>query len=216
MVDFPSKAFDEFGGGPREQRLAAATFVASTRGPLAQRLVLLVVHPVQLRREPVLEAAVVVVGDQEVADPVDAAAPKVPARKRKVPHVGRLEALDEVLLHSPGGGDEDVDHLVLHQESDHLSLAAGDLVGRVSQEETGPDALADSRILEGWVLVGAGDVLGVGEAPLPHLADLFHRLGQIGRLESGGQKGPDERVDGIGLRREIVAPAAGCIRRQRS
>ena len=65
--------------------------------PLYLVPLLLVVHRVEHRHDPVLEEAVVLVGRQQVANAVDAPASQVEPLEREVAQVRGAQALDEVL-----------------------------------------------------------------------------------------------------------------------
>ena len=58
-------------------------------------------HPVQDGRQPVLKHAVVVVGNQEVADAVDTLAAQLTSRQGELAQVRGSQTLDEVFLDAP-------------------------------------------------------------------------------------------------------------------
>ena len=90
------------------------------RPHLASRLLLLE-HLVQDRDQPVLELAVVVVGDDEVADAVHASATEICAIEIKVGEVGLSQAFDKVLFNAASRSDEGSDMLVLDKVQDHFT-----------------------------------------------------------------------------------------------
>mmetsp|Transcript_37464 Transcript_37464/g.83373 ORF Transcript_37464/g.83373 Transcript_37464/m.83373 type:complete len:278 (-) Transcript_37464:453-1286(-) len=93
--------------------------------PVDAVLLLLPVHVLQNGHDPLLKPAVVGVGDHHVADAVEALLAQILALEVEVPNVGVPQALDEVLLHPPGSGHDDVNHLVLDQVPDMLAGTSG-------------------------------------------------------------------------------------------
>ena len=146
VVDLLAQAADERAGRPDLAR----------RGLLRK-------HGVEDGHEPVLELAVVIVGDDEVPDAVHAALAEVRAVEVEVCEVGRAEALDEVLLDAAGGGDEAGDVFVLDEVEDNLAQAGGYEVGGVAEEDGAAGVGADARVEEFLRLVLRDGV--VGEAP---------------------------------------------------
>ena len=69
--------------------------------------------------------AVIIVGDEQVANSVDALEPQILALVSvKVPHVSGAETLDEVLLNPASRRYHHVDHLMLDKEANYLPLSA--------------------------------------------------------------------------------------------
>ncbi len=133
------------------------------RRPHLPGLLLLRKHGVQDGRQPVLELAVVVVRDDEVADAVHAPFPQFRAIHVEVSQVGFAEALDEVFLDPSRGGHERANMLMLDEVEDDLPQPRGDEVGCVAQEDVALRLRADLRgaVLFGFVF---GDRL-VRESP---------------------------------------------------
>ena len=75
----------------------------------------------ECKPHPVLEEAVVLVRDDQVADPVEAPLPKVGPLEGEVTQVVMRETLDQILLDAARGRDHAVNVLVLKQVSDRLS-----------------------------------------------------------------------------------------------
>lgn len=127
------------------------------RGRPARLLLLLLIgHLLEDRHHPVLELAVVIIGDQEVASAVDSLGAQVAALELEVSHKGGRQALDEVLLNTTSCGDEAVHEAVLNEEADGLAQPRGDHVAGVGQEDRA-------------LLLGAID--GVAELLRVHLLD---------------------------------------------
>jgi hypothetical protein len=68
--------------------------------------------------------------------------------------VGRGEALDQVLLHAAGGGDDAVHHLVLREVADRLAHPAGRHVRGVAQEDGSLNVFPDLGVAQlfGFIL----------------------------------------------------------------
>lgn len=69
---------------------------------------MLLQHGIQYRHAPVLKLDIVVIWHNQVADPVQAPLTQHAARKVEVPDVGVSQTLDEVFLHTPCSGYQDV------------------------------------------------------------------------------------------------------------
>lgn len=93
---------------------------------------LLLEHLVQDGNDPVLESAVVGVGHNHVADPVEAPAAEVLADVAEGRHVRVAEAFYEILLYPAGGGDDARDVLVLHEPPQDAPQPGGDEVRGVA------------------------------------------------------------------------------------
>jgi len=109
-------------------------------------LFLLLDHPVEDGRDPLLKLAIVVVGHEQVAYPVEPLLAQCLAVELKVAHVGRRETLDKVLLYPTGRTHEHVHHAVLHEVADDVAHAARDQVGRVRQEHGALGRCAHGRV----------------------------------------------------------------------
>ena len=78
-------------------------------------------HLVQYGHEPIFEFAVVVVGDDEVADAIHASATEICAIEIKVGEVGLSQAFDKVLFNAASRSDEGSDMLVLDKVQDYFT-----------------------------------------------------------------------------------------------
>lgn len=144
-----AQAMDDLAGGP-----VNGVF----RGlPGAPGGLLLGEQSVKNGHDPVLKETVVIVGDDEVADAVQALGAQCGAWRRKGAHVCWGEALDEVLLDAAGGGDDGADVGVLGEITKGAAQAGGDQVAGVAEEDggfccgvlgVGPGSLGE-RVLEG-------------------------------------------------------------------
>ncbi|GIX63458.1 actin, putative [Babesia caballi] len=112
------------------------------------------------RLQPLLEGAVVVVGDEEVADAVEAALAHRGAVHVELADVRLAHALDQVLLHPAAAGDDDVDQLVLGQVDERVAQPAADHVRGEGEPDgalcafahfgvlvRGPDVLLGQRLV---------------------------------------------------------------------
>lgn len=131
VVDLLAEAVDHGGGSP-----------AGAVGHL------LVGHGVQDGVHPVFKEAVILVGHNEVAEPVDALSAQLSAVQLEVAHVSGSQALDKVLLNAASSGHNRLHQIVLHKELDGLSHAGGDQVAGVRQEDGAFGVLAILRVLE--------------------------------------------------------------------
>jgi len=73
---------------------------------------LLCEHAIKNGCDPVLELAIVVIGHEHVANPVQALFAQCPPIKVKISKIRVSKALDKVLLHTTSRGDNDIN---LHQ-----------------------------------------------------------------------------------------------------
>jgi hypothetical protein len=82
---------------------------------------LLLEHLVKDGDDPVLEGAVVCVGDDEVADAVEALAAEFGAGGAEGADVGVCKTLDEVFLDTSGSGDNGGDVAVFNEPAEDAS-----------------------------------------------------------------------------------------------
>ena len=125
VVDLLAQAVDDLGRGPLHRLLV-----------VLGRLLLLE-HLVQDGDDPVLEGAVVGIGHDQVADPVESLAAETGAVGAEGPHVRVAEAFYKVLLDAAGGRDDARDVLVLHEPPENAPQPRGDEVRRVAEEDGG-------------------------------------------------------------------------------
>ena len=135
IVDLLAQAVDDLARGP-VQRLVS--LLAS---------LLLLEHLVENGHDPVLEGAVVAVGDHEVADAVHALFAQVGARRGEGAQVGGGETLDKVFLNAAGRGDNGRDMFMLDQVAQCFAQARRDEIGRISEKDGG--AVARLRVSPG-------------------------------------------------------------------
>lgn len=108
-----------------------------------------------------------------------------PALEMEIAQVGGRQRLDEVFLHAARRGDEDVDHLILHEELELLTDARRDEVRGEAEEDLAPLLGAKRQVLLVVVLVLLHRL--IREAPRQHLIHLLHRLPKRGGLEPRGR-----------------------------
>lgn len=91
-------------------------------------------HFIQNGHDPILELAIVIIGYQQISDPVDALISQRPSVQSEIADESRGQTLDEVFFDAAGRGHDTVDHGVLGQEPDCLPHAARGHVRGVTQE----------------------------------------------------------------------------------
>nr|POE65042.1 hypothetical protein CFP56_34710 [Quercus suber] len=165
VVDLLAQAGDDFARGPVQGLL------------LVLGRLLLLQHPVQDGDDPILERAIVAVGNDEVADAVHALLPQACAVGREGAQVGGGQAFDEVLLDPARGRDDGGDVSMLDQPAERLAEAGGDQVRGVTQED-------------------GGAVARRGIAPQSHAIHDPCRLPDGGRLEAHAGHAIDQVGDG--------------------
>ena len=138
------------------------------RRPDLSLLLLLLQHVVQNGHHPVLEVAVVVVRDQQVAGSVDALQTQVATVEIKLANVELGHALDEVLLDASARRDDNVDKVVLHEVVDDLSHTARHHVARVGEEDGALGLLAELGVVPLVRLVGEGRIIAQSPIQLQH------------------------------------------------
>ncbi len=148
-------------------------------------IALLFPHLVQYRHDPVFEFAVIVVGHDQVAYPIEASLSQTGTVCGKIAEVGWAEAFDKVFLDATRCGDQRIHMLVLHQIPDHVAQAGRDEIRGVAEEDVTPRVAAHLGVEK---VVGLGLCLNglVGESPGPHLIHYLYRSAQLGRLEADG------------------------------
>ena len=145
VVDLQAETADELAGCPAEVLVAIIIIVAITSmlgvsvsvvgASVGVTLLLLGKQAVQDRNQPVLERAVVVVWDDEVADPVHALFAQSRAGHAEGAEVRLGQAFDEVFLDAAGRRHDGGDVLVLDEVADRLAQAGRDQVRRVAEED---------------------------------------------------------------------------------
>ena len=85
------------------------------------RGVLLAAHRIENRHHPIFKLAIVVVWDEQVADPVQTLLAQRRAVQVESAQIRRPEALDKVFLDAARSCDDRRDVLVLDKEVDHLA-----------------------------------------------------------------------------------------------
>ena len=165
--DLGAEAGGDGAGGPDE---AVGVVGAGAAGGF-----LLGEHGVEDGEEPVFEGAVVAVGDDEVADAVEAAVAEGGAVGGEGGEVGGCEAFDEVLFDAAGGGDDGGDVGVLDEVAEGGAEARGDEVGGVAEEEGGSGA--GVRVAEGAHVVDDADGVGDGAGLEAHGGHVGDELG---------------------------------------
>ena len=164
--DFRAQAGDDGARGPDEA-------VVRGRGRAMGRF-LLGEHGVEDGHEPVFEGAVVAVGDDEVADAVEALGAQGGAVGAEGGEVGRREAFDEVFFDAAGRGHDGGHVRVLDQVAQGGAQARGHEVRGVAEEEGRFGARFGAPVAAHVVddAHGLGDGAGL-EACVGHVGDEF-------------------------------------------
>lgn len=97
----------------------------STGRPDLASLLLFGKHGIENGHEPVLEFAIVVVGDDEVPDAVHATAAEVSTVHIEVGEVSLAKALDEILFDTASSGNQSGDVLVFGKVEDEFAQTGG-------------------------------------------------------------------------------------------
>ena len=149
VVDLQAETADELAGCPAEVLIVIIIIIVTITSMLGVgvvgtsvgvTLLLLGKQAVQDRNQPVLERAVVVVWDDEVADPVHALFAQSRAGHAEGAEVRLRQALDEVFLDAASRRHDGGDVLVLDEVADRLAQAGRDQVRCVAEKDCRFDA----------------------------------------------------------------------------